>query len=153
MKNTVQLTKKGFEQLKKELAVLKNKKRPHVVKRLSNARAQGDLSENSDYTAAKEELDFIDGRIAELEEILKNAQVVIRANKKDTVDVGTKVKVSVNGQEHTFYIVGEWEADPKEKKISAQSPLGKALIGRKAGERVEVEAPAGKIEYLILEVE
>lgn len=153
MKNTVQLTKKGFEQLKKELAVLKNQKRPYVVKRLSNARVQGDLSENSDYTAAKEELDFIDGRIAELEEVLKNAQVVIRDNKKDTVDVGTKVKVSVNGREHIFYIVGEWEADPKEKKISAQSPLGKALIGRKAGEKVEVEAPAGKIEYLILEVE
>ena len=152
MKNTVKLTKEGLEALKKELIDLRDVKRPKLVDRLANARSQGDLSENSDYQSAKEELEFLDGRIEELEEVVKGASVV-PVSKAGGVDVGTKVTVKVGGNKIIFNIVGEWEADPVNKKISHESPLGKALFGKKVGEKVEVEAPAGKIEYQILAVE
>lgn len=153
MKQTkVQLTKEGYLSLKNELAEL-IASRPGVVDRLSNARSMGDLSENNDYHNAKEALEFLDGRIAELEEVLKTAQVVNGSNgKAKEVQVGTTVKVKVGSSEHTFHVVGDWEADPKEKKISHTSPLGQALVGKKIGEKALVEAPAGKVEYTILEV-
>lgn len=151
--NTVQLTQTGFDKLKKELEELINKKRPAAVDRLSQARSMGDLSENSDYHQAKEQLEFIDGRISELELVLNQAVVVANEHSTKEVSVGAKVKVKINGSEHVFNIVGEWEADPKEKKISHESPLGKALIGRKVGETVEVQAPAGKVEYTIVGIE
>ncbi|MFZ5932532.1 MAG: transcription elongation factor GreA [Patescibacteria group bacterium] len=149
----VQMTKEGVDALEKELAELVNEKRPKLVERLANARAQGDLTENSDYANAKEELEFLDGRIAELEEVLKTATVVSASNKKNGIDVGTKVTLRVNGEKHVYDIVGEWEADPANKKISPESPLGQALFGKKVGEKVEVEAPAGKVEYEILAIE
>lgn len=152
MKNNIKLTKDGLEALKTELQELRDVKRPKLVDRLANARSQGDLSENSDYQSAKEELEFLDGRIDELEEVTKTA-VVVPAAKAGGVDVGTKVTVKVNGGKIVFSIVGEWEADPINKKISHESPLGKALVGKKIGEVVEVEAPAGKIEYQILAIE
>lgn len=148
----IKLTKKGFENLQEELESLEEEKRPKMVKRLSEARAEGDLSENSDYTNAREELEFLDGRISELEEVLKRAEVVESNGDTEHVAVGTKVRVGVDGSEHTYDIVGEWEADPKEKKISHTSPLGQALVGKKVGEKVEVEAPAGKISYKVLEI-
>ena len=150
--NTIKLTKQGFDNLQKELEILKEEKRPKMVKRLSEARAEGDLSENSDYTNAREELEFLDGRIAELEEVLKKAEVIKEAGDSDQVSVGTSVKVGVNGNTHVYSIVGEWEADPQEKKISHTSPLGQALVGKKVGHEVEVEAPAGKITYKVLEI-
>lgn len=148
----IQLTKQGYDELVAELDALKNVKRPKVVARISNARDQGDLSENSDYIAARDELNFTDGRISELEEVLANAQVM---SKKATssIHIGKKVTVKVSGAKHTFHIVGEWEADPKQKKISHQSPLGQALLGKKVGDKVEVEAPAGKIQYHIVSIE
>lgn len=146
------LTKEGLEELKKEHDELVNKKRPAAVTRLSAARDLGDLSENSEYAAAKQDLAFIDGRIAELEEIIHAAKVVT-THGKQTVDVGCKVTLHVNGKKEAFTVVGEWEANPIEKKISHSSPLGKALLGRKVGEKVEVEAPAGKIHYTIVEIE
>ena len=149
----IQLTSEGYEALKTELSELV-KKRPDYVERLSNARSMGDLSENNDYHNAKEALEFLDGRISELEEVLTTAHVVKGSNgngKKD-VQLGTTVKVKVGKSEHTFHIVGDWEADPKEKKISHTSPLGQALVGKKPGEKAMVEAPAGKVEYTILEV-
>lgn len=152
MKNDVKLTKEGLEALKKELVDLRDVKRPKLVDRLSNARSQGDLSENSDYQSAKEELEFLDGRIEELEEVIKTA-LVVPATKAGGVDVGTKVTVKVNGNKVVFHIVGEWEADPVNKKISHESPLGKALVGKNIGDKVEVEAPAGKVHYEILAVE
>lgn len=152
MTNQVQITKQGLNSLKSELSNLVDEKRPKVVDRLANARSQGDLSENSDYHNAKDELEFLDGRISELEEVLKNAVVVSGKGNGDGVALGTKVKVKSNGQENTFSIVGEWEADPKERKISHTSPLGQALLGKGKGDKVEVEAPAGKIVYEILEV-
>lgn len=147
------MTKQGLETLKGELDELVNVKRPRLVERLSNARSQGDLSENSDYSNAKEEMEFLDGRIDELEEVLKTASVVNGNGKKGDVGVGTKVTVRVNGDKHVFDIVGEWEADPINKKISPESPLGQALCGKKVGEKVEVEAPAGKLTYEILIIE
>lgn len=149
--NNVQLTQEGYKALKKELESLVEK-RPSVVDRLSNARSQGDLSENNDYHNAKEELEFLDGRIAELEQVLASAKVVRQTN-NHTVDIGNKVKVKVDGSENTFHIVGEWEANPKEQKISHTSPLGQALVGKKVGDTVEVEAPAGKVVYQILGIE
>ena len=149
----VQLTRNGFVALKIELENLKNIKRPKLVERLSNARQEGDLSENSDYQSAREELEFLDGRISELEEIVKTAQVTSKNGASGGVGVGTKVTVKVNGSANVFDIVGEWEADPVNKKISHESPLGKALVGKKIGEKVEVEAPVGKLTYEILAIE
>jgi transcription elongation factor GreA len=155
MKNDVKLTKQGLEVLRTELGELRDVKRPKLVERLANARSQGDLSENSDYQSAKEELEFLDGRIDELEEVVKTASVVSGSGKAENggIGVGTKVTVKVNGIKATFDIVGEWEADPINKKISHDSPLGVALSGKKIGDKVEVEAPAGKLRYEILAIE
>lgn len=153
MKNDqVQLTKKGLETLEKELSELVEKKRPKMVKRLANARAQGDLKENSDYQNAKEALGFMDGKIEELKSVIKNAEVVENGNNGD-IGVGAKVTVKINGKLQVFEIVGDWEADPINKKISHTSPLGTALTGKKKGEKVEVEAPAGKIVYEIIAID
>jgi transcription elongation factor GreA len=152
MSNKIQVTKQGFSELKKELEELKETKRPKAVDRLAYARSQGDLSENSDYHSARDDLEFLDGRISELEGVIKNAEVVTNNSKSGTVSVGTVVEVKANGAQHTFNIVGEWEADPAEKKISHTSPLGQALVGKKVGDKVEVEAPAGKLHYEILKI-
>ena len=152
MANQVQLTKNGFTELEKELNELVEIKRPKLVERLSYARQQGDLSENSDYINAREELEFLDGRISELNDVLKNASIVKTKNGKSSVDIGMKVTVKVNGQKHIFDIVGEWEADPVNKKISPNSPLGAALVGKKVGEKAHVEAPAGKVTYEVVAI-
>ena len=148
-----QFTERGLQALKKELDFLLNNKRPKLVERLSNARSHGDLSENSDYQNAREELEFLDGRISELEEIIKNAKIVdSKTVSKDCVGVGNSVKVKIGNQESVFYLVGEWEANPAEKKISITSPLGKAILGRKKGDKVEIEAPAGTVVYEIVDI-
>lgn len=139
----IKITKNGLEALQKELDELVKVKRPKLVDRLSYARSQGDLAENSDYSNAKEELEFLDGRISEIENVIKNAEVI----------KGAKVTVKLNGKEFVYEIVGEWEVDPMKKKISHTSPLGLALFGKKVGEKVEVEAPAGKVLYEILAIE
>jgi len=151
--NKVLLTKEGLAELKAEYDQLANVKRPVAVERLSDARDLGDLSENSEYAAAKQDLSFIDGRILELEEIIHGAKLISGTHQKTQVDVGCKVILHVNGKKDEYMLVGEWEADPKEKKISHESPLGKALMGKKVGDRVEVEAPAGKVIYKILGIE
>ncbi len=149
----IYLTQQGFDDLQKEYDELLNKRRPEVVLRLSAAREMGDLSENSEYTAAREELSFIDGRIEELAIILKQAELIADDNhKKQVVELGSQVVVKIADRDETFTVVGEWEADPIEKKISHESPLGKALLGKKVGEAVEVEAPAGKMVYKIISV-
>lgn len=151
--NQIQITNEGKKTLQTELKFLVEEKRPKIVDRLANARSQGDLSENSDYANAKEELEFLDGRIDEIEDVLKNAKVVASAKGASQAGIGAKVTVKVNTKEVTYYIVGEWEADPKNQKISHTSPLGQALTGKKKGETAEVEAPAGKVVYEILRVE
>ena len=151
MNNRIIMTKDGLEELKVELEELKAK-RPAAVDRLSEARGLGDLSENSEYHAAKDDLSFIDGRIAELEEIIHSAKVVTADQGTSQISVGSKVRLHINGKEEEFTVVGEWEADPGQKKISHESPLGKALLGKKVGEELEVEAPAGKIKYKVVAV-
>jgi len=150
--NKIVLTKDGLSELKREYDDLVNVKRPGAVNRLADARELGDLSENSEYAAAKQDLAFIDGRILELEEIIHGAKIVTN-HTKNAVDVGCKVTLTINGKKEEFSLVGEWEADPMQKKISHSSPLGKALMGKKVGEKVEVEAPAGKVLYKILSIE
>ena len=157
--NSVFLTKQGIKELKKELKKLTGKKRPFLIKRVARARDFGDLSENAEYSNAREELSFAEGRISELEEVLSKAKL-IKENKKiagrgkqKAVALGSKVTVNINGQKHVFNVVGEWEADPTDKKISHSSPLGRALIGKKIGDKVEVDAPAGKIVYKIVKID
>lgn len=150
------LTKDGLEQLQKEYQELVKVKRPDVLERVTQARNLGDLSENAEYVAAREELSFIDGRIGELEELLKQVSIIqeVRSHgTKQAVKLGSTVTLHVAGKKEIFKVVGEWEADPAEKKISHESPLGKALIGKRVGENVIVDAPAGKINYMVVSVE
>lgn len=150
----IYLTKEGLEELKKEFNDLAKVKRPDVLARVSQARSMGDLSENAEYVAARDELSFIDGRIDELEELIKQAVLIQETHAKggSVVKLGSTVTVHIKGKKEIFTVVGEWEADPKEKKISHESPLGKALLGKKIGEKVEVEAPAGTLSYTIASV-
>lgn len=149
------VTKQGLEELKNELKGLEKVNRPQVLERVSQARAMGDLSENSEYTAAREELSLIDSRIEELGEMLKKVEIIDEAKaakKGSQIQLGSKVTVKINGKKEVFELVGEWEADPAEKKISHESPLGKALIGKALNDKIEVEAPAGKILYHIVDI-
>jgi transcription elongation factor GreA len=150
----IYLTPKGLEDLKKEYEDLAKIKRPEIVRRLSAAREMGDLSENAEYTAAREELAFIDGRVEELEMLLKQAVLIENGNsqKGNIVDLGSQVTVKIADKKVIFTLVGEWEADPEEKKISHESPLGKALLGRTIGDEIEVEAPAGKMVYTVVSI-
>lgn len=151
MKNN-QFTIEGFKKLENELKELIEVKKPQAIDRLQKARSMGDLSENSEYTAAKENLEFIENRIKELEEILQNAQVAETPKNDNIVELGETVVVSKNGQTQTFTIVGEFEANPMEGKISVNSPIGKGLLGKKVGEEVSIETPAGVFVYKIIEI-
>lgn len=150
------MTKYGADRLKEELQRLKSKDRPAVINAIAEARAQGDLSENADYDAAKERQSFIEGRIAELEGKLSAAQII----DPSTLDAEGRVVFAAtvdledleSGQKVTYQIVGEDEADIKERKVSITSPIARALIGKYAGDVVEVNAPSGIREYEILEV-
>lgn len=148
----IQFTAEGLSEIKSELAELNGVKLTAAIERVARARDFGDLSENAEYHAAKEELSFIEGRIEELEGIIQRAEVVKTKSSTDAIGIGCKVTVKVAGKEHTYEIVGEWEADPMKKKISHTSPLGQALVGKKKGEEVEFEAPAGKVVYQIKKI-
>lgn len=145
-------TSEGLKELKEELKKLVEGKRPKLIDRVAIARGHGDLSENSEYTAAREDLAFVEGRIEELEELIAKAKLIKVKKTKGEVKLGCKVTVKVNGKKQTFEVVGEWEADPSEQKISHTSPLGKALLGKKKNEKVEIEAPAGKVIYHIQKI-
>lgn len=151
----VYLTQEGLVELQKERDDLIKVRRPEVLSRVSTARELGDLSENAEYAAAREELAFIDGRIDELEELLNSVVLISESNGKQNgngIELGSTVTVKIDGKQEVYQVVGEFEADPLEKKISHESPLGKALLGKKVGEQVEVTAPAGKIVYTIVSV-
>jgi transcription elongation factor GreA len=148
----VYLTSEGLKELQEELKTLEAVKLPKLVKRVARARSFGDLTENSEYTNAREELAFIEGRIDELKGLISRAKLIRSKKNRDVVKLGCKVTVHANGDEFTYEVVGEWEADPGKKKISHNSPLGKALLGKKKGDTVEIEAPAGKIVYKIKKI-
>ncbi len=149
----IYLTKEGLAELKREYDELINKKRPEVLARVSQARNMGDLVENAEYAASREELTFIDGRVDELEIILKQAVIIKDAKTSNhAIKLGSTVTLHSNGKKEIYTVVGEWEADPENKKISHESPLGKVLLGKKVGEKVQVEAPAGKITYSVISV-
>lgn len=150
-KNKVFLTAEGLAKLQKEYDHLIHEKRKEISARIAKAREYGDISENSEYDTAREEQSFVEGRILELEEILHNYKVIDTNNNKDQVDVGSKVKVDVNGENDEFMIVSSIEADPMQGKISNESPVGKALIGSKIGDIVTV-ASTIKATYKILEI-
>ncbi len=146
------LTKEGLEKLKVELHELIDVKRPEIANRIKAAREMGDISENSEYDSARQEQSYIEGRIGELEEIIKNAQISATST-ADAVGIGCKVTVHIDGDEEMFHIVGAPEANPMERKISHESPLGSALVGKKIGDKIEVEVPVGKLTYTILKIE
>ncbi len=148
----VYLTAAGLKSLQSEYEDLVNNKRHSIATRIQKAREYGDLSENAEYAEAKDEQSFIEGRILELEQILQNVSVIEQTN-TDEVQIGSTVKVHINGKDDTFSIVGAQEADPRQKKISHESPLGRALIGKAVGSSVDVDAPVGKITYKILSIE
>ena len=143
------ITKEGAEKLEKELDELKNVKRRELGERLRIAAAMGDLSENFDYQNAREEQDLLESRISEIQEILSNSDVLKGGGSKETVDIGSKVTVEVGGETLEFTISGAQEANSLEGKLSAESPIGEALRGKKKGDKVEVETPGGVVKYLI----
>lgn len=148
----IPITKKGYEALQAELARLRREDRPKNIQAITEAREHGDLKENAEYKAAKEQQQFIDTRMAELEHKLSIAQVVETASgQSDTVVFGVTVSIlSLESQEEKRYtLVGQEEADIKNGSISVQSPIGRALIGHRVGDIVEVHRPAGVIEYQI----
>jgi transcription elongation factor GreA len=152
----VYVTPEGLEELKKELDTLVNEKRSDLAERLHFAIKQGDLSENADYQAAKEEQGFLEGRILELKQAIRNAVLIKKSDKNDgIVRLGSEVTVQEIGfdDQETYHLVGATEADPSNGRISNESPLGKALLGHKVGDKVSVRAPAGKIKFEILEVD
>ncbi len=148
----VYLTAAGLKSLQSEYEDLVNNKRHSIATRIQKAREYGDLSENAEYAEAKDEQSFIEGRILELEQILQNVSVIEQTNNGE-VQIGSTVKVHINGKDDTFSIVGAQEADPRQKKISHESPLGRALLGKAVGSSVDVDAPVGKITYKILSIE
>lgn len=149
--NDFYLTKEGLAELEAELKDLKENKRKEVAAALKEAKEFGDLSENTDWDDAKSRQLFIEGRISELENILKHAKV-IEGVSGDVISVGSTVDVEIEDGKHTFQIVGSTEADPDQGKISDESPIGKALLGKKVGEHAEVEIPAGITTYKVVKI-
>lgn len=147
------LSKERFEELKKELEVLRSKKRLEVAERLKQAKEFGDLTENSEYIEAREEQNWLENRIFELEEILKKAVIIKKPSSLSEVEVGCTVTVKKGSQVFRYTIVGSDEASPKEGKISNESPLGRAFLNRKIGDVVMVSTPAGEAEYQITKIE
>ncbi len=149
------LTKEGFTALEQELKNLKGVERPNIIAAISEARSHGDLSENAEYSAAKEKQSFIEGRIQELEAVISRAQVIDPSlNKGGIVRFGAVVLVvdEDTDRESKYQIVGDYEADIEKNKISLSSPLAKALIGKEVGDVAEYTAPGGKKSFEILEV-
>ncbi len=146
------LTAESLAAFKKECDELKSVKLLEVAKRIDEARQQGDLSENAEYHQAREDMSWAQGRLVELEYIISNAQIFKSTGEKAVVEIGNTVLVRVNDQQKEYVIVGPQEVDPAKGKISNESPLGEAFLGRKIKDKVEVATPAGKQVYEIIEI-
>ncbi|MEM1405273.1 MAG: transcription elongation factor GreA [Bacteroidota bacterium] len=155
MSNVAYYTKEGLDKLKSELNDLKTRGRADIAKQIAEARDKGDLSENAEYDAAKDAQGHLEAKIAQLEEVVGNARV-IDENSIDTSKVSilskVKIKNKKNGASFTYTLVSEEEADLKASKISVQSPIGKGLLGKKAGESAKIKTPGGEIEFEILDI-
>ena len=150
--DVIYVTEEGLEKIKTELEFLKNERRAEISDRLEVAISHGDLSENADYDYAKQEQAFVEGRIKDLEDSLRRAQIIDHDGRNDKVRVGSTVTLfeeGFEGEEETYYIVGVHEADPTNGRISNESPIGKALLGAKVGETVKVIAPGGLMRFTI----
>lgn len=149
----IYLTQSGLDDLKKELEYLRTEKRPEVINSLKEARALGDLSENSEYDAARAAQAEVEGRIKEIEVMLENV-VVITGEKSDVASIGSNVKIKYvdDGEVEEYSIVGSQEADPFQNKISNESPIAKAIIGSSVGSVVEVDSPSGKYQVEIISI-
>lgn len=150
MQEQILLTSQGYEKIKQELDGLKSR-RQQISERIKTAREFGDLAENSEYEDAKNEQSFVEGRIMELEEMLRRAKVILK-NGTDKVEIGSKVVLKMNGKTFEYLIVGVSESDPASGKISVDSPIGHSLIGKGKGEKVEILAPTGKMTCRIIEI-
>ncbi len=152
----VPLTVRGAEQLRRELQELKSVKRPQIIKAIATARAHGDLKENAEYHAAREQQSFIEGRIRDIEGKLSNAEIIdiTRLSASGRVTFGATVVLADEdtGEEFTYTIVGEDEADIKQRMVSVSSPIARAMIGKEEGDVITVEAPAGHRDYEVVEV-
>ena len=153
MEETTFLTPDGLKKLQEELEYLRTTRRQAVAARLHAAMEEGELLENAEYEDAKNEQAFVEGRIMELEDTLSKAVIIENHGPTDEVRVGTKVTIREAGSPtETYYIVGSAEADPKSGRISNQSPLGRALLGKKAGDEVTVQAPDGPMVYKVVAI-
>mgnify|MGYP001018303693 CR=1 FL=1 len=148
------LSKEGLEKLEAELKHLKTIRRKEVADRIQTAKEFGDLSENAEYSDAKDEQGFVEGRIMELEDVLRNVVLIEEQGKHDSVEVGDKIKVrrESDKKEFEYDIVGSEEADPSQGKISNESPLGRAFLGHNIEDEVDVNLPSGQIKYKIVKI-
>lgn len=149
MKKMYQITAEGKKELESELEKLKAR-RGEIADKIAEARDYGDLSENAEYDAAREEQGLVESRVAEIEDIILNAEL-IKATRKSTIGIGSKVELK-NGKTVNYHVVGPVEANPIEGKISNESPIGAALMGKKVGDKVVVSTPKGDIKYSIVAV-
>ncbi len=147
------ITKEGHSKLKEEFEYLTKTKRQEIAKRIQTAKDLGDLSENAEYHDAKDAYAFNEGRISELNTILKNVTVVANSKSKKTVAMGSTITVKLDGKTKTFQIVSFNESDPLDGKISNESPLGLAFLDKKKGDKVVVNTPRGEKEYKIMKIE
>lgn len=147
------LTSEGLAKLNDELKHLINDKRKEVIERIREAAAHGDLSENADYAQAREEQSFIEGRIQEIEDVIKNAEIITTTSHGSSVTIGSTVVIKTAGAQKKYTIVGSNEANPKEGKISNESLVGKSLLGRKVNEKFKIATPAGEMDYEIVSLE
>lgn len=150
MKKQYQITAEGKKELEQELDELKSQ-RGDVADKIANARDFGDLSENAEYDAAREEQGLLETRIAEIEDILANAEI-IKGGKRASIGLGSTVDLKVGAKQITYIVVGSVEADPLEGKISNESPIGVALLGKKEGDDVTITTPKGEVTYKIVSV-
>ncbi|OIO48754.1 MAG: transcription elongation factor GreA [Parcubacteria group bacterium CG_4_9_14_0_2_um_filter_41_8] len=150
---TQYLTEEGYKKIQQELEHLKKVRRPQIAERIKLAKDYGDLSENAEYADAREEQSFSEGRILELEYIMKNAEIV-SSEKSDpsVVQIGDKVTVEKDGEKSDYIIVGSNEASPSEGRISNQSPIGKSLLGKRKGEQAVVKTPKGEKNWKIIDI-
>ena len=148
------LTPEGEAKLRAELEELKGPRREELSQRLRSAIQMGDLSENADYHKAKEDQGFLEGRIKELENILRNAVTIEKTAGQDTIFIGAHVTIQEGSEEpETYHLVGPTEADPRKGRISHESPIGRALMDKKVGDIAEAETPGGKLKFKILKIE